>query len=500
MDFLFSSKSKIMKNDDLTREDIKRIIDNLYSTIGVRMRVDMDDFHKVNYSDHVSQDSFPDIVEVFTNHLELPVKIVPVFSSVFESRDIVFNKENSVMGVSAQIHIPYNLPWHKTSGMVNFPVTITVAPESFDQGLDTLMTKLSHEFSHLYLHSRRDPQRESEYATDLCALMMGFSSFWKRGRKYEKHQANRILVITQGYLSDSQFTYAMDYIEQLRLPFWRLIKDISSLRRTIPMNYDPIGKYLHDVYLLYDFHFKHPGPLKSPEDASVFSKLAQNHYKSDIEEILKESTRGMDAMIVPAWSNCEFKESDKKWLEEILHDLETHNKRLERTLIELRADYDVLMRNIDVEHYSKILDNRKRLLEKELKKANKDIKKFRQQIELLEIGTGYLQNCGRKSESNGSDAKSLSLICNPDFAALSLSFADKQQEKLDEINEILTKAKHFYDIDDAILLTKIQELENVRSTLEGSLKSHHDNIKVVMRNLNFTDKIKFSKILVSGLF
>lgn len=41
-----------------------------------------------------------------TNHLELPVKIVPVFSSVFESRDIVFNKENSVMGVSAQIHIP----------------------------------------------------------------------------------------------------------------------------------------------------------------------------------------------------------------------------------------------------------------------------------------------------------------------------------------------------------------------------------------------------------
>lgn len=54
-----------MKNDDLTREDIKRIIDNLYSTIGVRMRVDMDDFHKVNYSDHASQDSFPDIVEVY---------------------------------------------------------------------------------------------------------------------------------------------------------------------------------------------------------------------------------------------------------------------------------------------------------------------------------------------------------------------------------------------------------------------------------------------------
>lgn len=85
MDFLFSSKSKIMKNDDLTREDIKRIIDNLYSTIGVRMRVDMDDFHKVNYSDHVSQDSFPDIVEVFTNHLELPVKIVPVYNTAAKS-------------------------------------------------------------------------------------------------------------------------------------------------------------------------------------------------------------------------------------------------------------------------------------------------------------------------------------------------------------------------------------------------------------------------------
>lgn len=67
MDFLFSSKSKIMKNDDLTREDIKRIIDNLYSTIGVRMRVDMDDFHNENNDRQTGYSGLPVIISLLTN-------------------------------------------------------------------------------------------------------------------------------------------------------------------------------------------------------------------------------------------------------------------------------------------------------------------------------------------------------------------------------------------------------------------------------------------------
>jgi hypothetical protein len=65
--------------------------------------------------------------------------------------------------------------------MVRFPIHIQVSPNAFEN-IRALTVILSHEFSHVYLHSKRDPQANSEYATDICALMMGFTPFWELGR------------------------------------------------------------------------------------------------------------------------------------------------------------------------------------------------------------------------------------------------------------------------------------------------------------------------------
>lgn len=212
-----------MQNNVLTSEELKEIIDTLYGTIGVRMNINLTKYPNVNILLPVNQSSFLDDCKVITDHLELPILVKPIFSSSFETKGVVLNEGNGTSGIGAQIHIPDNLPWYKSESMNNVPINITVPPEALAQGFFFLTTQLSHEFSHIYLHSRRDPQKESEWATDLCALMMGFTPLWLQGRQQTKRGATSTYtttyIQTRGYLSDNEFNYAVNYINNLRSPF-----------------------------------------------------------------------------------------------------------------------------------------------------------------------------------------------------------------------------------------------------------------------------------------
>ena len=190
-----------MHNNVLTSKEVKEIIDNLYDTIGVRMNINLSKYPAVNKSSNVSKSSFLDDCKIITDHLELPIYIIPTFSSSFETKGVVRNTGNGTSGIGAQIHIPSNLPWYKTDAMKEFPINVTIPPEALSLSHFFLMTQLSHEFSHIYLHSRRDPQKESEWATDLCALMMGFAPLWFRGRKRMWTENNITYTETLGYLS-----------------------------------------------------------------------------------------------------------------------------------------------------------------------------------------------------------------------------------------------------------------------------------------------------------
>lgn len=485
-----------MQNSVLTSEEIKEIIDRLYSTIGIRMNVNLNKYPNVNILLPINQSSFLDDCKVITDHLELPILVKPIFSSSFESKGVVLNEDNGTSGIGAQIHIPGNLPWYNTEAMNNYPINITVTPEALAQGFFFLTTQLSHEFSHIYLHSRRDPQKESEWATDLCALMMGFTPLWLQGRKQTRREVSSnhttTYVQTQGYLSDYEFSFAEKYINNLRSPFEQLRNNISSIKQKIQLDCNEISKYIKDVLLLYDFHFKHPQKtFKHIGDAATFSKLAQSQYISDVEALLAKSKSATNVIVKPLQDKRVFYEKDKKWMENNLEELKAVEERLGQSLKELKHDYEVMIQNIDVEQYTSLFKTRVKSLSKGIREANKKILLINQKIEILRKSLEYYRKYKKISYAKETDTKTLSLISNGDFIPRSATFIKKEQEVVDGIERVLKEAHYFYSFDDDILVSKIAELNDVISTLEHCLQEQKNHIKIVIRNLTFIGKTKW---------
>lgn len=485
-----------MKKDSVfTTGEIKEIIDNLYHTIGVRMYFKISKYPEYDNSFPVKQSSFTNVCKAITDHLELPISIIPFFNSDFKTKDIVANKGGNTSGIAAQVLIPNNLPWYKTNAMNNFPISVNIPFEALSMGHYYLMTQLSHEFSHIYLNSRRDPQKDSEWATDLCALMMGFSSLWIEGRKRSSTERTATHTITQtttqGYLSDEEFTFALEYIETLRSPFERLRNQISSLTKKIKTTYDRIPDYIKNNYLLYAFHYKHPqASFKEPEDATVFSKMSQAKHKLELEELLTKSKKEINAIVKFMQDKKEFYEKDKNCMEDYVKTLNTINAKLEQIFKELIHDYNIIYRNIDIKHHTKIFEKQAKSLNKSIKVANNIIQAIHNRHKRLDYCLGLYKRNKKDSITNEKYAERLSLLCNTDYTEYSTEFIKKEQEKIDKITATLTEAPYFYSIDEEILLSHTATLNETVSALNYCLKEQKSNIKVVMRNLNFTNRLK----------
>lgn len=482
-----------MQRNVFTTEELKGIIDGLYKTIGIRMNVNLNNYTWIDGRFSVEQSSFCDICKVITDHLELPIVVMPTFSQTFKTQGLVLNEGNGTRGIGAQVYIPGNLPYYKTEAMKNFPIAITVPPEALAQGQYYLMTQLSHEFSHIYLYSRRDPQKDSEWATDLCALMMGFTPLWIQGRKQtiRQNDSNSIVTMTQGYLSDSEFSFAVDYINTLRTSFEQMRLNISDLKNAIQHECDDISQYLNDVYLLHDFHYKHPNKsLMHKDDANVFSRLAQPQYREEIETLLKDSKRDVNNVITPLKYQKEFYKKDEKLMEESCELLKTIEEKLRNTFDELRNDLNVVLHHIEVEYYTGIHISRIKSMKKGIKAGTKLIQKLSKRIDTLDRTLTFYKENKKLQNKNEADAKTISLI-NADYVGSSRAFVKKMQEKIDEIKGVLEKARYFYSIDDTILLAQVSELENASNTLNYCLAEQKSHLRVLIRNLSFLGKIKY---------
>ncbi|MBP3823198.1 MAG: hypothetical protein J6I36_07250 [Bacteroidaceae bacterium] len=485
-----------MQKNVLTTEQVKEIIDNLYHTIGVRMNVNLSKHPNLSSSLGVNQSSFQDDCKMITNHMELPIQIRPSFTSSFKTKGLVHNEGNSMSGIGAQIHIPSNLPYYKTAAMEDFPISVTVPPEAFAQGHYYLLTQLSHEFSHIYLHSRRDPQKDSEWATDLCALMMGFTPLWLQGRKHTEKQENSkqitVYTRTQGYLSDDEFDFAVNYIDNLRTPFEQLRNSLSLLKQQIQSVCNDVSRYLKDVYLLLDFHFKHPQKsFKHIQDAAVFSNLMQSQYKLEVETLLADSKRDTNDIILPLKNKREFYEADKKWMGSKLEELKIIEEKLCQKLNGLKRDYEVVIQNIDVEYYTKIFNTRIETISEGVRKANRKIHLVSHKIDTLEECLAYYKTYKKKAIANKEDARILSLICGAEFISKSRTLVKKSQGKVEGIEGVLKESYSFYCIDDEVLLSHIAELNDLISTMDYCLEEQKNHIKIVQRNLSFIGRAKW---------
>lgn len=281
-------------------DDISRLIDSLYASTGLRLNV-VDRLPVAS----ASMDNIQLLCDFVTSQMQLPVRV-----RIEQTLDMV-NR-----GAPAEVCIPSNLPQYSDPALVGFEVLIRVA-EVYDDPYHTL-TLLSHEFAHIYLHSRRDPLRESEYATDLCALMMGFGPIWTKGRTnfHKEHRGwmrqSVMYYHTLGYLTDEQYLHACQRIDSLRAAIGSKRAPIIHAISRIRSGRDYLYALLRDA----------PG----------------SGYAGEVRRFLASTTERVNQFLRAFNAKRTFREQDKRWLDECAQWLALAESRMAAARARLEQD------------------------------------------------------------------------------------------------------------------------------------------------------------------
>jgi hypothetical protein len=281
--------------DEVDNKYIDNAITALMATIGVKEPADSKGMVSLVRSHKVKE-----AIKEIANYLGLPIEVNLSFvsnnyrsgaRSEFYSSHLVKTDSHGrgTAGIIAQVSIPQYLPFYGSSGMVNFPISVRVKENCADHVM-TFIGLMAHELSHVVLHSMRHKEQHNEFYTDLTAMMLGFPNIMSLGRKVvtstQEGRMIRTQTTTYGYLSDSNFDFAMGKIEAIltggRAKKKQLIKKISKLEKELQQK--RIGLHYFKEYLAY--LDKHSGKKRwskkiSQHDGHWIASFHQSDYTAE---------------------------------------------------------------------------------------------------------------------------------------------------------------------------------------------------------------------------
>jgi hypothetical protein len=229
-----------------------------------------------------------------------------------------------IEGITAQVSMPRHLPMFGTSGLQGYPIQVRVS-ENCHTHPDTFVAMMAHELSHVLLASLWSTRKDSELHTDLVPIILGFRDVVRRGRKTIESttRGNATTTTTYGYLTDSQFEFACNYVTGLLDRYssdkTRLLKTVENIHRKLRKATGSLAIF-HDYFRCLDIHppermrKEHAervvqlhgqdislewenriiGVRKSTEIAGAFARPL-NHYRTSTVEQLKTHIRVLEA-------------------------------------------------------------------------------------------------------------------------------------------------------------------------------------------------------------
>lgn len=242
--------------DSLSKEYIDKTIDDLVEVLGVKEEIPKKELITIASAKKPRQ-----CIEKIAMHLGLPVhiKLSPVPKNYkqesnkrFETRQL--SKTNSsgkgTGGIVAQVFIPEHLPSYGSLQLKGYPIAVRISENYFEEP-ETFITLIAHEMSHVLLNSLWHPMRDNEFYTDLVPIVLGFGKIIDSGRKIETPES----ITTFGYLTDKQYNYSREKIDQILeeykslktmlLEKARLIQDFIEDLKNDLMQFE---KLLKDIY------------------------------------------------------------------------------------------------------------------------------------------------------------------------------------------------------------------------------------------------------------
>lgn len=198
---------------------VKPVLREIVSTLGLRP-IAPERALKIMFNHH----NYAECVREIAILLNLPVKV-----KVRCIHNRLWYESVSRHGAIAIVGIPKDLPLYVSLAGTTIQMEIKA---QLCTNFATFCSVIAHELCHIVLHSLQHPQRQSEIATDLTAMALGFSSLMKKGRVIEE---GCFLTSNVGYLSDHQFNEAYNTLEN-----WRFRqKGIEFLPKFIGKRFNP---------------------------------------------------------------------------------------------------------------------------------------------------------------------------------------------------------------------------------------------------------------------
>lgn len=243
----------------IDNSEIRLWIHEIIDTIGIREPVKFSHFKRFT-----NKKKLTELIETIALYMNLPIKPeVEFVDDNYQSGKINFETKNLTNyesngkgknGIIAEVQIPGNLPLYGTSGLDKMPIKIKVSNSCLESS-KMFITIMSHELTHVLLHSLKHKNKDNEFFTDLTAMTLGFVDIFNEGRSHsyetkEEHLFSSTTTThssTCGYLSDAQFEFARDLIK----------KNLNGYRNSVKKLKNKINKFEKNVQyynqLLIDF-------------------------------------------------------------------------------------------------------------------------------------------------------------------------------------------------------------------------------------------------------
>lgn len=208
----------------LSNEEFTKALDEVVTCCGVKEDFDSNDLVRL-----VQKKEIDKCVQEIATRLGLPIRIrlsyvpdhfIPYNVHKFYSTTVVKRDASGRAGgsITAQVSMPDYLPLFGSLDIYGYPIYVRVSENCHKQP-HAFVATMAHELSHILLASLRSIHKDSELHTDLVPIILGFRSAVHVGRKVVQTRYDGNTTITEtttyGYLTDSQFRIAWDYVDKL---------------------------------------------------------------------------------------------------------------------------------------------------------------------------------------------------------------------------------------------------------------------------------------------
>ncbi len=352
--------------NEIRNDYIEKALNELIPTFGTREFIDHEKLITLIGSRKVKE-----ALKGIALYLGLPVEINisyvpkgyrPSSSSAFggfQSTHLVKTDQHNrgVGGITAQVSIPSNLPFYGTPGMVNFPINVRLS-EDCAENPATLISVMAHELSHIVLNSMWHKEKENEFYTDLTAMLLGFASIMKTGRKLVKTSSftdygtttTHTETTTYGYLSDENFNFAFNKIEEV-------LNQQKSAKKELLKKLEHFKKQLSKTKKLPQYFEEYLGYVDknlhqkiSPEDGQKISAFHQAGYTENFDSVIRKNEASLENFFKFIENLKIYTAGNIETMQKYEAQLKSASEELVKHGFLLRKDVDVLKKYIGFFH------------------------------------------------------------------------------------------------------------------------------------------------------